>query len=146
MAKPRSAAGASLLALVALAGAPVAVFVVTQDLVMAAVGGIVLGSATAYLILVVAMTTRDCSGYLEGARRVYAGGDAAGHAGWGLTAIGALAVVGLVIRIWRSDDPLRRVLTIGGLFVAVAAASCVLVVVVMAFGDLVDWLLRKRRG
>jgi multisubunit Na+/H+ antiporter MnhC subunit len=145
MGKQRSAAGASLLALVALAALPVVVFLTTRDLVLAVVGGSVLGSGTAYLILVVARTTRDCPGYLEGAGRVYSGGEA-GHAGWGLTALSTLAAVGLVIRIWRSGDPVRSALVLAGLVVATVAGSFVLVVVVMAFGDLVDWLLRKRRG
>jgi hypothetical protein len=150
MLRRRSAAGASVLALVALAVVPVVVFFATQDVVMALIGGFVGGSVMAYLILVVAMATRDCHGYLEGLARVFFGGDddgggASGYAGWGLAVLAALATVGIVLRICRSADPLGRILGLAGFLVAVVAASFVLVVVVMAFGDLMDWLLRKGR-
>jgi hypothetical protein len=150
MQRRRSAVGASVLALLALATFPVVVFFATEDLVMALVGGLVGGSVTAYLILVVAMATQDCHGYFKGVARVFFGGDddsagASGYAGWGLAVIPALAMVGIVLRICRSADPLGRILGLAGFLVGAVAASFVLVVVVMAFGDLVDWLLTKRR-
>jgi len=58
----------------------------------------------------------------------------------------ALALAGILLRIWRSESPPRKALAVAGVFAGGAAAAFVLVVVVMAFGDLVDWLLRKRRG
>jgi hypothetical protein len=146
MESQRSAAGASVLALLALAVAPVLMYFVTRDLATALVGGFVVGSVTAYLILLVAMATSGCRGYLEGATRIFFGGEgggAGGYAGWGLTATSALAMAGIVVRIWRSEDPLRKVLGVAGVLLAAAAASFALVVAVMAFGDLVDRLLKR---
>jgi hypothetical protein len=146
MRSQRSAGGAILLALFALVAAPGVLFLATDDLVLAGVGGLVVGSAAAYFILLVSMTTRDCSGYREGVTRVFFGDEAGGHAGWGLTVTSVLAAGGIVARIWRSHEPGRMVLTLAGLIVGAVVGSVVVVVVVMAFGDLVDWLLRKRRG
>jgi len=129
---------------------PVAWFLATADPVMAVVGGLVVGSAAAYLILVVAMATQDCPGYLQGAGRVFFAaegeGGAEGYAGWGLAVMSALALAGILLRIWRSESPPRKALAVADLFAGGAAAAFALVVIVMAFGDLVDWLLRKRRG
>jgi hypothetical protein len=142
----RSPAGASVLALLGFLAVPVGVYFATTDPATAVVGGTVGAAAAAWLILHIGMTTQDCAGYHEGVARVLSGGDSGGQVGWWLAVTAAASLVGILARIWRSDNPIETALAVAGLLAGALAASVVLVIAVMAFGDLVDRVLRKRRG
>lgn len=146
----RSATGAITLALIGVVATPTSMYLVTGDLFMAA-AGVLGGLVLAWVILYVGMATQSCPNYLSGVALVLSGGDSAGggsgsYTGWGTILFPAVCLIGIVARIVRSADPIEKALGFVGFVVGLLAAWVVLIVAVMAFGDLVDWLLRKRRG
>lgn len=156
----RSAVGASILALVALILAPVyavlAALNVGESPVAGLICGIVVGIAVAYLLLAVAMATQHCRGYAEGFARCFSldfyskKGEPIGgvFVAVGLAGVVAVSLFSCLWLVGARESVMSRL--VGGAILAVLAALsmgvvAIVVPVVMAFGDVVDWLLRSRR-
>ena len=143
----RSTRGGLVLAFFVFLAFPISPFFVGMPILDPLLfGRLLLGMLFAFLICCIAVNTQDYSSYLKGAGQLIWGEKhELEHINWQMVLQLVVAIVTVALSFWRSKEPGTMALFLIVFFPTLAGATFALVVSVMAFGDLVDWLINQIR-